>query len=90
MKKIAMAMLLALPLAAFGAGWEYYVMNESGEWESVSPRNVDLSMPSESGGMLADGRRIMIVHIRSGEEPRRREPRNWLRQVSSELVEQVE
>lgn len=91
MKSFTLTILLAFPLLAFSAGWDYYVLNEDGNWESISPREVDLSIPrSDAGGNTADSGRIMILFNQTDTEPKRRETLNWIRQIGSDLVEQVE
>lgn len=91
MKKMTLTVLLAFPLLAFGAGWDYYVLNENGNWEAASPRDLNLSMPrSDAGGTVADNRRVMILYNQTEPEPNRRKTLSWIPQVSGELVEQVE
>lgn len=86
MKKLALATLLLWP-TVLAAGWEYYVLNNEGEWEQVSRFELDLTAPKvrQSSGTGED-RRVMIIYNRftEKEEP---EGRNWLPGIGQGLVE---
>ena len=87
MKKFALIALLVLPVSAFGASWSYYVLSEGGNWEPVSPRDLDLSLPAAGA---AGQQRVMILHNQPKPQRKGRQTQSWIRQVSRDLVEQVE
>lgn len=91
MRKTVLFTLLFVPLLAF-AGWDYYTLNEDGEWEQVSRFDLDLEAPDPDGASAAraDKPRVLILYTTVKKKPKRREARNWIRQVDPELVEVVE
>lgn len=88
-KKMVFALLLLVPLTVV-AGWEYYVLNDQGEWEQISPRELDLTVPAAEGVVSGDGRRVMIIYDRTVDREAAPRYRNWVPQVRGDLVEAVE
>jgi len=89
MRKIPLAILLAFPLLAFGAGWDYYVLNEEGEWERASRYDLELALPKKPGA-AGDERRVMILYNRFEDKPEPGNANSWIREVDPALVEEVE
>lgn len=91
MRKIVLAMLLSMTLPTLAGGWNYYVLNEEGEWEKVSRYQLDLALPkpAEAGAATGEARRVMILYNPRADRARTRNARNWLRQVDPGLVEVV-
>lgn len=89
MKTTALTLLLfLLPFTAATAGWEYYVLDEQGEWVRVMPRDLDLEVP-RPGGSRGPEKRMMIIYDRTVDKEKEvRE--NWIPEVSRDLVEAVE
>ena len=93
MKQIVLVAALLFPVAGVAAGWDYYVLNEDGNWETISPRELDLSTAGRyaaDAGDAGEKRRVMILYNQPEPDPERRKTLNWIRQVGSDLVEQVE
>jgi hypothetical protein len=96
MKTFVTAALLGIPIMAFGAGWNYYVLNDQGQWEQISPYELDLSMSAtgESGeaarGTLTRDNRHVLIFYGKPDQRERRPKHSGIRQVGSDLVEEVE
>lgn len=88
MKQSAAAILLFVPLLAFGAGWSYYALNQDGEWERVSRYQLDLAIPDEGGD--GEKQRVMILYNPVVAEPPGGDAKPWIRGVDAELVNEVE
>ena len=89
MRKIALSILLAFPLLAAGAGWDYYVLNEDGEWERASRFDLELSLPKKTGAAGSD-QRVMIIYNRFEDKPEASKAKSWIREVDPALVQEVE
>lgn len=89
MRKTVLFTLLFVPLLAF-AGWDYYTLGEDGEWEQVSRFELDLEAPAPDGASAtgAEKPRVLILYT-TKKKPKRREAKNWIRQVDPGLVEVV-
>ena len=88
MKTTILALILFVLPPSAGAGWEYYVLNEQGEWQQVSPRELDLSAPG-AGGSTGTEQRVMIRYDRRVDRQTSK-TENWIPQIESDLVDMVE
>lgn len=96
MRPIIFTILIFFPIMAFGVGWDYYVLTDKGQWQQVSPSDLNLAMSPDGGRGdhaakgASEKQRIMILYNHSEPDQNKRQAQAWIPRIDSDLVKQVE